>query len=150
MPKRLDLTGQIFGELTTIKLADDLHGYKSLPWECMCSCGNITYVPAGSLRAGTYKSCGCKQIEKRDKGVKKHLASDQIDGTRKSSLIVKAHKDSKSGIKGVMWMESRKKWKAYIGFKGKSITIGYFTVLDDAVKARQEAEEKYHKPYLDN
>ncbi|MBP1907056.1 hypothetical protein J2Z32_003721 [Paenibacillus turicensis] len=148
MPKRFDLTGQIFGELTAIRLADDLHGFKSLPWECKCTCGKTTYVLTGSLRAGMYKSCGCKRIAKRDKGVKKHIVSDQIDGTRKSALIAKAHKDSKSGVKGVMWMESRKKWKAYIGVTGKQITIGYFANIDDAVNARKDAEEKYHKPYL--
>lgn len=148
MPKRFDLTDQVFEELTVIRLADDLHGFKSLPWECKCSCGNTTYVLAGSLRAGMYKSCGCKRIAKRDKGAKQHIAKDQIDGTRKSSLTVKAHKDSKSGIKGVLWMENRQKWRAYIGVKGKQITIGYFAKLDDAVKARKEAEEKYHKPYL--
>lgn len=148
MPKRFDLTGQIFGELTAIKLADDLHGFKSLPWECECSCGKTAYVPTGSLRAGMYKSCGCKRNAKRDKGAKKHIANDQINGTRKSSLTVKAHKDSKSGIKGILWMENRQKWRAYIGVKGKQITIGYFAKLDDAVKSRKEAEEKYHKPYL--
>ncbi|MEV9641790.1 hypothetical protein ABZ756_13900 [Mammaliicoccus sciuri] len=46
-------------------------------------------------------------------------------------------------------MESRQKWKAYIGFKGKQITLGYYDNKDEAIAARKVGEEKYHKPYLD-
>lgn len=86
---------------------------------------------------------------KRDAGVKKHIELDRINGTRKSALKSKLHKGNTSGHKGVIWLESRKKWRAYIGYKGKQIHLGNFDSKEDAIKARKKAEEKYHKPYLE-
>lgn len=147
--RRIDLTNKVFGELTVIKLSDKRGAGNTLLWECQCSCNEIVYLQGYSLINGYYKSCGCRQAEKRDVGVKRHIERDRIDGTRKSALKSKLHSGNKSGHKGVMWLESRKKWKAYIGFKGKQISLGYFANLEDAVGARREAEEKYHKPYLE-
>ncbi len=140
---------KVFGDLTVIKLSDKRGSGNTLLWECKCSCEKIVYLQGYSLINGHYKSCGCKLEENRNAGVKKHIERDRINGTRKSALKSKLHSGNKSGHKGVMWLESRKKWKAYIGFKGKQISLGYFDILEDAVGARKEAEEKYHKPYLE-
>jgi len=148
--RRIDLTGQQFGDLIVLGLSDKRNKYNTLLWECQCRCGKIIYVAGGSLRAGHYKSCGCKHAEKRDHGVKEHIKTDRVDGTRKTALKAKLHKNNKSGHKGVLWLESRQKWKAYIGYKGKQITLGYFSNKDDAIQARKLAEEKYHKPYLED
>lgn len=62
-----DLQGQTFGRLTAIRfmptkvVAGRRVGYPS--WECRCSCGNLTVVIGGNLRAGTAQSCGCLQSE---------------------------------------------------------------------------------------
>lgn len=150
MPPRIDLTGQRFGELEVIRLSDVKHKTGTRMWECKChACGNTTHVLGYSLRHGHYKSCGCIQPTKRDRGVREHIKADRVDGTRKSALRQRPHRDSKSGIKGVTWMESRQKWRAYIGFRGRQITLGYFGKKEDAIAARQRAEEKYHKPYLE-
>ncbi|WEG14176.1 HNH endonuclease [Pullulanibacillus sp. KACC 23026] len=146
---RIDLTGQQFGDLTVLCLSDQKLNDGTSLWECWCTCGNKTYVAGYALRAGIYKSCGCKRAKKRDKGARIHESLDRVDGTRKSALKAKLHKENKSGHKGVMWLESKKKWKAYIGFKGKQINLGYFADKEEAIKARKEAEEKYHKPYLE-
>lgn len=148
--KRIDLTDQTFGDLTVIKLSDKRGNDGTKLWECRCSCNKIIYLHGYSLLHGHYKSCGCKRIAKRDAGVKKHIKSDRINGTRKSALKSKLHKGNKSGHKGVTWTESRKKWRAYIGYKGKQVSLGYFDNKEDAVAARQNAEEKYHKPYLED
>tara|TARA_R110002020_G_scaffold133392_11_gene297661 strand:- start:5484 stop:6074 length:591 start_codon:yes stop_codon:yes gene_type:complete len=52
-----DRTGLTYGELTVVKLAGR-NKHSQLLWECECSCGNITIVPAGTLGNRT-KSCGC-------------------------------------------------------------------------------------------
>lgn len=148
--KRIDLTGQTFGELSVIQLSNKRGKDGTRLWECQCSCKNIIYLHGYSLLHGHYKSCGCKRIAKRDAGLKKHIKSDRIDGTRKSALKSKLHKGNKSGYKGVTWVESRNKWRAYIGHKGKQVSLGYFDNKEDAVAARQNAEEKYHKPYLED
>lgn len=58
--KKIDLTGQKFGRLTAIKPVV-VNGYRK--WLCVCDCGNIKTVTAGSLRSGGTKSCGCLSKE---------------------------------------------------------------------------------------
>src|SRR5690625_3209805 len=147
---RIDLKGKSFGELEVIRLSDKRGNNNTLLWECKCSCGNTIYLHGYSLIHGHYKSCGCKQSKKRDEGAKKHIEKDAIDGTRKSALKAKLHKGNKSGHKGVRWLKNRNKWKAYIGFKGKQISLGYYDDKKDAIAARKAGEEKYHKPYLED
>lgn len=148
MGKRIDLKGKVFGELKVIKLSDKTTKNNTRLWDCECVCGNLVYVLGVSLRAGHYKSCGCKRSEKRDQGLEEYLHRDAIDGTRKSALTSKLHKNNKSGHKGVRWNESRNKWTVTIGFQRKQIFLGNYDILDDAVEARKTAEEKYHLPYL--
>lgn len=147
--KRKDLTGNTYGELTVLGYSHNDPDTRSPMWLCRCSCGAEKEIPGYSLEHGHYKSCGCKRDEKRDAGAKRHIEQDSINGTRKSALNAKLHAGNKSGHKGVVWLESRHKWRAYIGFKGKQISLGYFDDIDDAIAARIAGEEKYHKPYLD-
>lgn len=148
--RRIDLTGQTFGELKVIRLSDRRHANNTLSWECLCSCGRTVYLLGYSLLHGHYKSCGCKRVAKRNNGVRQHIDSDRVDGTRKSALRAKLHAANKSGHKGVMWIESRQCWKAYIGYRGKQISLGYYKNRNDALAARKAGEEKYHIPHLDS
>lgn len=127
--RRIDLTGQRFGELNVVALSDRRGNHNTLLWECVCSCGSTTYLLGSSLRKGIYKSCGCKQAVKRDQGAAQHIERDRVDGTRKTALKAKIHVDNKSGYKGVYWIKDRQKWRAYIGFKGKQISLGTFVKL---------------------
>lgn len=149
MTKRKDLTGNVYGELTVLGYSHNDPDTRSPLWLCRCSCRVEKAIHGYALEHGHYKSCGCKRDEKRDAGVKKHLEQDSVDGTRKSALTAKLHSGNKSGRKGVTWMASRGKWRAYIGVKGKQISLGYFNEKEDAIAARKAGEEKYHKPYLD-
>lgn len=54
MPKHIDETGKLYGELTVISLVKG----ERTKWKCKCSCGNETLVTGWSLRAGKSKSCG--------------------------------------------------------------------------------------------
>lgn len=60
---RLDLTGQRFGRLVAIKVAErkrDENGrLVVLKWVCQCDCGNVCEVIPSSLTRGDTKSCGC-------------------------------------------------------------------------------------------
>ena len=53
------------------------------------------------------------------------------------------HKTNKLGVKGVIWDKKQKKFRTQIGFNGKTIHLGYFTVLADAVQDYRVAEIKY-------
>lgn len=49
-----------------------------------------------------------------------------------------------SGKKGVSFHKDSGKWRAYITVNGKTICLGKYNSLDDAIKARVNGEEKYH------
>lgn len=53
--------------------------------------------------------------------------------------------ENSSGVIGVSWNKTAKKWYARIGVDGKRINLGKFDNLDDAIQARKEAEDKYCK-----
>ena len=61
----MDLTGQIYGDLTVLFRAEDKvrYGKKRVTWHCICKCGNEVDVLAVDLRSGKVKSCGCKQYQ---------------------------------------------------------------------------------------
>ena len=52
-------------------------------------------------------------------------------------------KNNKSGVHGVRWDKRSSKWKAEIIFNRKIIHLGYFKTIEEAAKARKEAEIKY-------
>lgn len=48
-----------------------------------------------------------------------------------------------SGYTGVFWQTARRKWRVLISHERKRVHVGYFTYLEDAVLARNNAEEEY-------
>lgn len=59
------VVGERYGRLTTLReMAKRNHGH--VMWECICDCGNTTYVQRDRLLNGHTRSCGCMKI-KRDK-----------------------------------------------------------------------------------
>ena len=54
-------------------------------------------------------------------------------------------KKNPSGHVGVSWMKSTGKWKATLCRDGRQYHLGYFDNIEDAVAAREEAEEKYDR-----
>lgn len=48
-----------------------------------------------------------------------------------------------SGVTGVDWHKGWKKWRVRITVNHKTISLGAFDSMDDAIKARKEAEQKY-------
>jgi hypothetical protein len=64
-PKAVDLSGQVFGELTVLR-RNGTHvtpsGGKKAMWLCECSCGVRKVIAGESLRRGHSKSCGCSNV----------------------------------------------------------------------------------------
>ena len=54
-----DLTGQIFGKLSIIRLCEDRYLGRQAMWECQCECGRTAKVLASKLIQGRTRSCGC-------------------------------------------------------------------------------------------
>lgn len=51
--------------------------------------------------------------------------------------------DTISGYRGVSWEDDRQKWEARIQVQNRTIHLGRFDTFDEAVAARESAEEKY-------
>lgn len=67
MPKIIDLTGKVFGNLTVVSQALERGNRNQIKWNCNCSCGNTHLVTGESLREGKSKSCGCLKWEPTNK-----------------------------------------------------------------------------------
>ncbi|WP_373750312.1 hypothetical protein [Jeotgalibaca porci] len=53
--------------------------------------------------------------------------------------------DNTSGVKGVKWNKSRKKWEANIDVNKKRHYLGLYDIFEEAVNARKEAEKRYSR-----
>lgn len=56
-------------------------------------------------------------------------------------------RNNTSGVKGVSWNKNKNRWEVYIGYNGKQIRLGAFIDKEDAIRVRQNAEEKYYGEY---
>lgn len=54
----VDLSGQRFGRLVVIRMADVKKDGR-ICWECLCDCGNTIVAVGKNLKNGQKKSCGC-------------------------------------------------------------------------------------------
>ena len=85
MPKKIDLTGQIYGKLTVIREADKRIKNK-VTWHCICECGNEIDVTSNSLRTGNTKSCGCFQKQKL---IERNLSNSTVKiGNKYGKLLI--------------------------------------------------------------
>ncbi|EQK39999.1 AP2 domain protein [[Clostridium] bifermentans ATCC 638] len=140
-----DLVGKRFGELIAIKPVGSEKGITK--WLCKCDCGEETIVLRNNLTQGKTKTCGhgCDITKSTESFAK----DNYINGTSIISLCRKElNKNNKSGVTGVSWDNRKNKWRAVIMFKGKYTHIGYYKKLEDAMKARKDAEEKLHNKFL--
>ena len=85
-----------------------------------------------------------EELKKR----REHKQEMYVDGTYIPGLTSKLSKRNKTGIKGVRWDKDRLKWAASIYFKGKCYQLGRFDDIEDAIKARKLAEEKFFEPIV--
>lgn len=107
-------------------------------YECQCKCGNVVHLSVSHLKKAY--SCGC-------------MSSDYLpdSGIKAESFthLGKKTKRNTSGCVGVSWIRSKEKWRATIRFAGKDKHLGYFDDLNDAIKARKEAENDIYSEYSD-
>lgn len=91
-------------------------------YHCTCKCGQRIDVAGSNLRESNPRhtvSCGCKRYAEN----------------------MEMHRNSKTGVKGVSYVESRGKYTARIFSDGKSRWLGYYDTLEEAAEARKAAEE---------
>ena len=143
MPAK-DLTGQRFGRLVAVRATGEIRSKQKI-YECKCDCGNTSYVMSCNLSRVHTQSCGCAA---RDWAVEMQKIG-HIDGTNLSQLTKAVGKSNTSGTKGVHYFKKCGLWRARISFQGNRHSLGFFETKQDAIKARQRAEEQYFHPFLE-
>ena len=71
------------------------------------------------------------------------LANLRAVSPRENCLNAAVRSDNKSGVPGVYWAAGPEKWHARVWADGRSVCVGYFASLVDAVRARKDAEVRY-------
>ena len=137
--------GRRFGALTVLRDAGRKDANHSELWECRCECGRVVEVAAHALLSGRVTSCGCRA--ERDRRADE--AVGRVSGTKLSMLGSTPPSNNTSGVRGVVWVPSRGRWRAQIKFRGHNVFLGEWRDLADAASARREAEELLWGPLLE-
>lgn len=72
------------------------------------------------------------------------------DNLRKATAIQNAenttrpHKNNTSGHKGIYWHKRDKAWRVQLTVNYKKIFVGNYSTIEEAIKARNSAYDKYH------
>lgn len=69
---------------------------------------------------------------------------------QENSMNQAMRSDNTSGYKGVLWYHYNgvDKWQATIQVNKKKISLGYYEKLEDVIKVRKNAEERYFGEYI--
>lgn len=78
MSKAIDLTGQVYYNLTIIKFLGKINNFRS--YLCSCLCGKEITVSQQSIRTGQRRSCGCMHKAKSSEMCLKRKISGDING----------------------------------------------------------------------
>lgn len=148
--RRTDITGQVRGQLTAICPTEQRDGGHTV-WLWRCSCGaTLLKTPQ---RVGARKSTMCPACSRslKRQQMQERAARVQRDelgrSVRQVADIVagKPTAQSTSGVRGVTWHKGMGKWCARItDGKGGTRTIGYYTTIDEAARARRLAVEAHY------
>jgi hypothetical protein len=113
----------------------------------------FTYIKSGNKRRNT--KLHRLIMNTPDDKVTDHIDGNPLNNTRENLRICEQGqncmnvgnlKNNTSGYKGVS-KTANGKWRAYISLHRKQIHLGNHNDIKDAIKARQEAEEKYFSEF---
>ena len=148
--KSPDLTGKVFGKLTVIRRAEEKvrRGNRWIPvWECQCECGEIVYRASSTLTNKKERMCiNC--LRYANAGTMTQSAGFVGGAQLPKIQEMKLTAANTSGTRGVYWHKKQNKWYVRLKFQGKLLYFGSYSNYDDAVKARQQAEEEIYGGFL--
>nr|DAM97391.1 MAG TPA: hypothetical protein [Caudoviricetes sp.] len=147
--KSKDYKGLIVNGITLLEKTDKKRRNAYL-WKCKCHCGNIFYAEGYRIANSEIKSCGCSKKVFRKENLEKarnKLNSRFVNGTFLSLLNnEKMNKKNKYGHAGIS--KKGNKYIARITIARKTMSLGSFDTLEEAIKVRKQAENKYYAPIL--
>ena len=130
-----DISQMTFGYITAIEPTEK-RDRNDIVWRCICKCGNEVEIPASRLIRQKTLSCGCINKE-RIRRMNKYIDNTSLE----KSLTEKVYSNrSQSGYVGVT--KKRDRWQAYITYKGRRCSLGVYSTLEEAVKARAKGKEQ--------
>ncbi len=148
---RSDLTGQHIGKLIILGPSDKRgrRGKRTVPlWECRCECGEICYKATDTLTNPDESMCAkCAD--------KVHTAKASANAGYTDSTQLCKIRDmtpsaaNTSGVRGVYYEGKFDRWRAEIRFQKKRYYLGTYKRKEDAIKARQAAEDELFTPFLE-
>ncbi|KFN88913.1 MULTISPECIES: AP2 domain-containing protein [Streptococcus] len=104
-------------------------------WLCKCKhCGNTIELHSNNINK--YHSCGCL----RTGASKEYMESIRDVESLKST---KPTKKSTTGVRGVYYQKKKHSYQAFINVNKKEKYLGSFKTLEEAAKARKEAEKEF-------
>lgn len=91
-----------------------------------------------------------------------HFEVDHIDGNTTNDKVanlrkathhqngknLKTYSANTTGYKGVAFDKKAKKYRAYVSVDKKLKHLGFFDLIEDAIKTRKEAEEKFYGKWV--
>lgn len=132
--KGKDIAGLEFGFITALEPTEK-RVRRDVVWRCRCRCGSELELPATRLLLNNTLSCGCIQKE-HIKRAKKYFGGTSLEQSLQDTVVSTR---STSGYVGVT--RKKGKWQAYITYKKQHYSLGTYTKLEDAIKARARAKE---------
>jgi len=87
--------------------------------------------------------------------INNNKSDNRIENLRPASIYqntqnAKRNSKNTSGVKGVSFSKQAGKWRAAINANGEYISIGFFSILEDAEKAMAEKRLELHGEYANN
>ena len=148
----LHIKGSVHGDKIILIDTDDIEKVKKYNWTInkFTRCKKVYYYAVtnkGLLMHRYIKSA----MEGRATTVD-HVNNDTLDNRKQNLQICSNRKNlikqdlcinSKTGVKGVCKFTKNDKYMAYITVNRKRIHLGYFNTIEEAKKAREEAEKIY-------
>ncbi len=151
MGKSPDITGQVYGRLTVLGRSDKRgkRGSRTVMlWQCRCSCGAITYKAKDTLTnpdISMCADCAAKYATEKARANAGFVAGTQLSKIRDMTPSAA----NTSGYRGIYYESKHDRWRAEIRFQRKRYYLGTYKKLEDAIKARKNAEEELYKPFLE-
>lgn len=147
-----NIAGQRFDHLVVLRRSDRYvmisNQKRKYMWECRCDCGEVVYRLSEKMRLG--KNCACKTCLGKAAASAMYESAGFVEGTQLSKITsAKANANSSSGVRGVRYNRRSGKWRATLRFQRKDYYLGEYTNIEEAIKARQQAEERYYAPILE-
>lgn len=94
-----------------------------------------------------------QEFDKETQLISEHINGNRLDCRRenlrichktKNAINCKIYKTNKSGHKGISWNPKLNKWQVNLQYNKKNHYLGVYSNIEDAIKVRKEAEEKYY------